>query len=352
MKDERDEFTRMILNQRQLALKVSANSMYGITGAKDGLLPLMPLAMCITYMGRVNVKKAARIISLEYGGRIIYGDTDSNYIIFPSIPVNELYAYSNQVSQSVSAQFEDPIFLEFENTIYSKFLIFTKKRYVYQSMAADLTIDAKLGQTGVLLARRDTFQYLKHVYKSIIDASFQEKSQTEILQMAVDFIYALLTRQVPVSQFYMTKSFNHCDELTKAPDGTLRMGHYKVKDKKDEDFIGQLPAVCQLVHRMRQRGDFNIQGNRIDYVILTHHDKHAKQSFKIEHVDYFENHREKCQLDYFFYFERMCEPLDQLIHTLYGIPHWAKNYYSFHYRDKGKLLKEIKALGAPILKFK
>ena len=351
MKDERDEFTRMILNQRQLALKVSANSMYGITGAGKGLLPLMPLAMCITYMGRVNVKKAATIIAEDHGGKIIYGDTDSNYIVFPHVPVEDLYAHSNQVSQSVSAKFEDPIYLEFENTVYTKFLIFTKKRYVYQSMAADLSIDPKLGQTGVLLARRDTFQYLKNVYKSVIDASFEGRSQTDILQMVVDAIHALLTRQVPESQFYMTKSFNHCDELTSAEDGSLRLGHYKVKDKKDEDFIGQLPAVCQLKHRMQKRGDFNIQGNRIDYVIFTHHDKKAKQAYKIEHVDYFQQHREDFHLDYFFYFERMIDPLDQLIFTLYQIPHWAKNFYSFHYRDKGKVLQSIKKLGAPILKF-
>jgi DNA polymerase elongation subunit (family B) len=353
LKNEHDEFTRMILNQRQLAFKVSANSMYGITGVsgEGGMIPLMPLAMCITYMGRVNVKKAARIIKENFHGKIIYGDTDSNYIVFPDVSVDKLYEHSNEVSKIVSSHFEDPIFLEFENTVYSKFLIFTKKRYVYQSMAADLTIEPQLGQTGVLLARRDTFKFLKTVYKSVIDAIFEGRSQTDVLQIIVDAITKLLTRQVPDSEFYMTKSFNHCDKLTKAADGSLRLGHYKVKEKNDDDYISQLPAVCQLVHRLHERGNYNIQGNRIDYIIFHHHDKKVNQSEKIEHVDYFENHRENFRLDYFFYFERMIEPLDQLIFTIYRIPNWMKNFYLFHYREKEKNLQKIKKLGAPVLKF-
>ena len=354
MKDQSDPFSLMILNQQQLALKVSANSMYGITGTREGMLPLVPLAMCVTFMGRVNVKKAARIITNDYGGRIVYGDTDSNYIIFPHIPLDQLYDYSNNVSANVSAQFENPIYLEFENTVYAKFLIFTKKRYVYQSMRADLTIDPKLGQTGVLLARRDTFRYLKETYKTVVDKSFANCDRRDILDYVTDRLAALLCRRVIDADFFMTKSFNHFDELSKDEDGSLHLGHYKVKQKGDDeqDYVSQLPAVCQLVDRMRQRGDFNVQGNRIDYVILAHPDKHAKQAVKIEHVDYFLSNRHACRLDYFFYFERMVEPMDQLIFTLFKLPDWTKSFFILHHRKKLNMLLQIKKLGAPVFKFK
>ena len=49
-----------VLDKRQLAYKVSSNSMYGAMGVKKGYLPFMPGAMCTTYMGRVNIEKVAK----------------------------------------------------------------------------------------------------------------------------------------------------------------------------------------------------------------------------------------------------------------------------------------------------
>jgi len=63
-----------VLDKRQLAYKVSANSMYGITGARKGYLPCIPIAMCTTYKGRMNIEKAAHELTTTYKGKLIYGD--------------------------------------------------------------------------------------------------------------------------------------------------------------------------------------------------------------------------------------------------------------------------------------
>lgn len=65
-----------VLDKRQLAYKVSCNSMYGAMGVRRGYLPFMPGAMCTTYMGRVNIEKVAKTIPEKFGGELIYGDTD------------------------------------------------------------------------------------------------------------------------------------------------------------------------------------------------------------------------------------------------------------------------------------
>jgi DNA polymerase elongation subunit (family B) len=65
-----------VLNKRQLAYKVSANSMYGAAGVRRGYLPCMPVAMCTTYMGRVNIELTAETIVNKFGGHLVYGDTD------------------------------------------------------------------------------------------------------------------------------------------------------------------------------------------------------------------------------------------------------------------------------------
>jgi DNA polymerase elongation subunit (family B) len=73
-----------VLDKRQLAFKVSANSMYGAMGVRRGYLPFMPGAMCTTYMGRTNIEVVAKTIPEKYGGELIYGDTDC---VSPYTPV-------------------------------------------------------------------------------------------------------------------------------------------------------------------------------------------------------------------------------------------------------------------------
>lgn len=43
---------KAVQNGRQLALKISANSVYGFTGATVGQLPCLPIASTVTAYGR------------------------------------------------------------------------------------------------------------------------------------------------------------------------------------------------------------------------------------------------------------------------------------------------------------
>lgn len=73
-----------VLDKRQLAFKVSANSMYGAMGVRRGYLPFMPGAMCTTYMGRVNIELTANTIVNKFKGELVYGDTDT---LLPDSPL-------------------------------------------------------------------------------------------------------------------------------------------------------------------------------------------------------------------------------------------------------------------------
>jgi DNA polymerase elongation subunit (family B) len=87
---------KKVLNARQLALKVSANSVYGGFGAPTGFFPMIPIAASVTAMGRVIINEAIRyivrsnpgdpnnmIVGEPYGkAKLVYGDTDSCLIKF------------------------------------------------------------------------------------------------------------------------------------------------------------------------------------------------------------------------------------------------------------------------------
>lgn len=52
MKAAKDPFVKAVQNGRQLALKISANSVYGFTGATVGQLPCLAISSSVTSYGR------------------------------------------------------------------------------------------------------------------------------------------------------------------------------------------------------------------------------------------------------------------------------------------------------------
>ena len=68
----------VVLDKRQLALKVSANSFFGFLGVHNGgKMPLIEGAMSITAKGRELIGAARKYIEDKYQGKLIYTDTDS-----------------------------------------------------------------------------------------------------------------------------------------------------------------------------------------------------------------------------------------------------------------------------------
>ena len=50
-------FSMKVLDGRQLALKISANSVYGFTGAQVGKLPCLEISQSVTAFGRMMIEQ-------------------------------------------------------------------------------------------------------------------------------------------------------------------------------------------------------------------------------------------------------------------------------------------------------
>lgn len=95
LKAENDPFKRAVLDGRQLALKMSANSVYGFTGATVGKLPCLPISSSVTSYGRdmilltktLVMEKYTKENGFEEDCHVIYGDTDSVMVNFKVIAV-------------------------------------------------------------------------------------------------------------------------------------------------------------------------------------------------------------------------------------------------------------------------
>ena len=195
-----------VLDKRQLAYKVSANSAYGAMGVSRGYLPFMPGAMCTTAMGRYNIMKAADHVQKKYGASLIYGDTDSIYVHFPGITnAKELWDHAVSIEGSLLSLFPPPMKLAFEEKLYKKFLILTKKRYMALTCDETGVLDKKLTIRGVLLARRDNCAWVRKLYELVVRGLMASCSMEEILGMLSDNVLDVLRNNVPLSEFIVTK---------------------------------------------------------------------------------------------------------------------------------------------------
>ncbi|KAL7674720.1 hypothetical protein ACOME3_000996 [Neoechinorhynchus agilis] len=137
MKTEKDEFRKKVLDGRQLALKISANSVYGFTGAQvGGKLPCLDISQSVTAYGREMIIQTRRLIEQKYTKQngypmdavVIYGDTDSVMIRFGVQNLKDAMALGREAAEYVSSNFPHPIRLEFEKC-YFPYLLISKKRY-------------------------------------------------------------------------------------------------------------------------------------------------------------------------------------------------------------------------------
>ena len=370
-----------VLEKRQLAFKVSANSMYGAMGVREGYLPFMPGAMCTCYMGRVNIEIVAKSIVEKYGGELVYGDTDSTYIHFPKLLVaHETWDHAIFVANEISKLFPRPIKLEFEKKIYDFFFILTKKKYMTRKCERDGIVSKKIGKTGVLLARRDNSKFIRDVYENVINKIADDAPKEDILSYLIDEINKLLSRSRPISDFVVTKAVRSYG--SGYPEGMFRdkkgiikgyMGSYIVKmlsqnektkieemNKKGannefEYYNLCLPAQIQLAEKMRVRGQKVEPGTRLEYVITDPDNLNGKQYEKIEHLDYVCQHPNIIKIDYMYYLNSTIVHIDLLLNIyLKNDPKFKKDFMNKQYeirKNHLKVMSQIKKIGMAKIKF-
>merc|ERR1711993_29058 len=66
LKKETDPFKKQVLDGRQLALKISANSVYGFTGAQVGKLPCLEISQSVTAFRRTMIAQPKNEVESNY----------------------------------------------------------------------------------------------------------------------------------------------------------------------------------------------------------------------------------------------------------------------------------------------
>lgn len=172
---ETDPFKKAVLNGRQLALKISANSVYGLTGATVGKLPCLPIASSTTSYGRQMIEKTKAEVEARYtiangyshDAQVIYGDTDSVMVKFGVTELEEAMKLGEEAADYVSSKFIKPIKLEFEK-VYFPYLLINKKRYAGLYWTNPKKHD-KMDTKGIETVRRDNCLLVQNVIETVLN---------------------------------------------------------------------------------------------------------------------------------------------------------------------------------------
>ncbi|KAH9668769.1 DNA polymerase delta catalytic subunit [Citrus sinensis] len=113
LKEAKDPLEKAVLDGRQLALKISANSVYGFTGATVGQLPCIEISSSVTSYGRQMIEHTKKLVEdkfttvggYEHNAEVIYGDTDSVMVQFGVPTVEAAMKLGREAADYISGTF-------------------------------------------------------------------------------------------------------------------------------------------------------------------------------------------------------------------------------------------------------
>ena len=311
--EQKDEFMKNILEKRQLSIKVTANSLYGQTGAKTSSFYEKDCAASTTAIGRKLLTYAKRVVEEAYADAVVptkehgmvrtnaeyvYGDTDSVFFKFnltemdgTPIKGQKALALTIELAQQAgvlaSKFLKNPHDLEYEKT-FLPFCLLSKKRYVGMLYEDDPT-KCKRKSMGIVLKRRDNAPIVKDIYGGVIDILMKEKN----VEMAANFLKACLKNMVDekygMDKLIITKS------LRSGYKNPNQIAHKVLADRIGRRDPGNKPSV----------------GDRIAFVYIDNPNKKALQGERIETPEYIVE--QKLKINYSFYItNQIMKPLQQL----------------------------------------
>ena len=310
---------KAMYNGKQLAYKISMNSVYGFTGASKGILPCVNIASTVTTKGRSMIDQTKEYVEKNFpGSRVRYGDTDSVMVEFDVgdrkgiEAVEYSWEIGERAAEECTALFKKPNNLELEK-VYWPYFLYSKKRY-----AAKLWTQGKDGKMnmdyidvkGLQLVRRDNTAHVREVCKELLDVVLESSDTEPPKALALQRALELIEGDVPNEKLTLSQSLS---DSYKVKGNTVSINSPGIVD------INQ--AHVQVVRKMRERqpGSEPQSGDRVPYILVKTEDPKAKAFEKSEDPKYAKDNNVPVDYEYYF-MNKFINPVCDLLEPLFEDP--------------------------------
>ena len=315
-----------VYNGRQLAYKISMNSVYGFTGASKGMLPLLAIASTVTMRGRQMIDETKTYVEANFpGAKVRYGDTDSVMVEFDvqgrkgQEAIDYSWEQGELASEQCSKLFRAPNDLELEK-VYCPYFLYSKKRYAAKmyEKKGDQVVFKKIDIKGLQVVRRDTCGYVRGVLKQLLNLVLDSNDPRPAIEFARQSARTLLAGKIDSASLFMSKQLGS-DYKTRQP-------HVEVRDKI----------------RKRAPGSEPQNGDRVQFLITKGPGLLCEKAEDPGYVT--EN---KVPIDYYYYFDHQLQkPVCDLLEPLVGSKPYDTIFKSVDYLTTRSITSYFKAPGS------
>lgn len=233
-------------DNEQLAVKILANSIYGILSQKTAkfILGGTHLAGTVTWVGRNLLKTTSKMLKDILNIETVYGKTDSLFLKFPAnsyIPDDSIQRIVDKAWQDITGTENKYIQLEFEG-LYEKLWIVNKNNYAYLK-------NGKMYLKGASFHNKKNSQFQADVTNKILELVLFDgcKYKSEIRDELEGFIAEKISTK-PLSYF----SIKH--KPRKEPINIWDDGSYMLENglgEPDWGFYHYACKVYQIINKVK-----------------------------------------------------------------------------------------------------
>jgi DNA polymerase delta subunit 1 len=339
MSEEKDSFMESVLNGLQLALKISANSSFGFTGASTGFLFLLAIAESVTALGRLRIEDSKDFVQKEFSikngfsddSKVRYVDTDSLFIDFGKLSFDKSLEFGHLAAKKLKERLVgmnlSELFAVFEK-IYNGFFLIKSKKYVGTKVdPAKIKPGSKikfvLASTGLENVRRDNAKLCAELIDQCLDFCLCQNNPQGAIDLVTQTVSDLVNDRIDMGKLIDSRSLSKASYKSEGP--------HTVLSKK-------LAA--------RDPGSAPRTGDRVSFVILKGaHEKGNKVRDWAEDPMY--ALKKRLPLDITYYLERLETPLTKILSPILG----EKKTHELFHGDHSRVVVVHRNIDGPMMRF-